>query len=524
MNERISLPCLHGLSPNPRRLSLRVGMLALLCCLAAPVSGYAQETTEPGLPEDITEPGYAEEIAEPDYTDESTGNIEAPEVDLTPAPDRARITIDDSTPGAGFEKITLTTGKAAVVELPREARDILVANPAIADARVRTARQIYIIGGAVGTTSALFFDEAGEQILNLEINVALDLSAVTAALRTHLPDNELRAEALGANLTLSGRVPNLAASNRAISIARRFVSADENIVNLLTIEGDEQVMLRVRIAEMRRNVTKQLGINLAGDIRFGGGSSFGVSTDNKFNIAGGLAGGLTAGGLTDSDGIKVGGNLNGLLEALERDGLVRLLAEPNLTAVSGESARFLAGGEFPVTTGRDENGIATVEFKPFGVGLGFTPVVLSDGRISLRMSTEVSELTGTFGELDIPGLSVRRAETTVELPSGGSLVIGGLLQNDIRRSVDGIPGLKDIPVLGALFRSNDFQNNETELVIVVTPYLVSPAREEALLLPSDGFAPAGDFDSYLLGRISGVYKRRAGAETSLQGPYGFIME
>jgi pilus assembly protein CpaC len=291
---------------------------------------------------------------------------------------------------------------------------------------------------------------------------------------------------------------------------------------------------------MQRSVIKQLGINLFGALNHGGGNTARFGTSNQFNVAGSLLGGLSAGvnrtvpgpGLDPfgpNGGVSISSNsISGVLQALERNGLVRVLAEPNLTAVSGESAKFLAGGEFPVPAGVDTQGNIKIEFKPFGVGLGFTPVVLSDGRINLRLSTEVSQISNeqsvTLQNLVVPGLSVRRAETSVELPSGGSLVIAGLLQNDIQKSIDGIPGLKDIPVLGALFRSSDFQNNETELVIVVTPYLVNAVNEDQLRLPTDGFTPASDFDSYFLGQLHGVYKRKATPGTSLQGPFGYIME
>lgn len=497
MNERLSYRFGNSVGIRSRQLARLIAIGALAAFISQPTTAGAAETN---------------------------GTIEAPQVRQAPAPGKARIVIDDLESGAGFEKITLTAGKAAVVELPKDARDILVANPAIADARVRTPRQIYIIGAATGVTTALFYDDQGKQILNLEITVALDLSAVMAALRQNLPDNDLLVKPLGGNLTVSGRVPNLAASNRAISIARRFVAADENIVNLLTIEGDDQVMLKVKIAEMRRSVSKQLGLDIAGTLDRGGNSAFAFAKPNIFGVAGAFEGGLTASGAK----VTQDGSFTGILEAMERDGLVKTLAEPNLTAVSGEAARFLAGGEFPVPVGRDRDGNITIEFKQFGVGLGFTPVVLSDGRISIRMSTEVSQLAGesgiTIGGLTIPGISVRRAETTVELASGGSLVIGGLLQNDIRKSIDGIPGLKEIPILGILFRSNDFLNEETELVIIVTPYLVNAVAEDKLRLPTDGFAPASDFDTYLLGRMSGIYKRQPAANVSLQGPYGYILE
>lgn len=463
----------------------------------------------------------------------------APPVTMKIDGSKVRIMADDPETAASRHQIKLERGKAAIVELPRDARDILVSDPAIADARVRTPRQIYVIGTAIGATNMIFFDENGGQILNLELLVQLDAKGAAAALARHFPDNPLQVESLNNNLAISGRVPNAAASERALAIVRRFVDKPENVVNLLAVEGDDQVLLKVRVAEMQRSVIKQLGINLFGTLNRGGGSIFRGGTNNQFNVAGSLLGGLTAGANKTVPGpgvqpFPMGGvgiasnSISGVLQAFERNGLVRVLAEPNLTAVSGESAKFLAGGEFPIPTGIDNQGNIKIEFKPFGVGLGFTPVVLSDGRINLRLSTEVSQISNeqsvTLSSLVVPGLSVRRAETSVELPSGGSLVIAGLLQSDIQKSIDGIPGLKDVPILGSLFRSNDFQNNETELIIVVTPYLVRAVSEDQISLPTDGFTPAGDFDTYFLGRLTGVYKRSPKPGTSLQGPYGYIME
>lgn len=241
-----------------------------------------------------------------------------------------------------------------------------------------------------------------------------------------------------------------------------------------------------------------------------------------------------------------GTRLGATLTALERIGLVRTLAEPNITAISGESAQFLAGGEFPVPVGRDRDGNITIEFKPFGVGLGFTPVVLSEGRISLRISTEVSELSnegaislgatpqfdgqgnviGTTGGLTIPALSVNRTQTTVELPSGGSLVIAGLIKEETRQAMDSVPGIDRLPVLGALFRSRDFANNETELVVLVTPYLVDPANPGALEEPGEGFVAASMASNIVLGRLNRVYAA-PGAQVDRRGwtgPVGFVLE
>ena len=241
--------------------------------------------------------------------------------------------------------------------------------------------------------------------------------------------------------------------------------------------------------------------------------------------------------------LNQGNSVEAIIKAFERSGLIRTLAEPNLTAVSGESAKFLAGGEFPVPVARDRDGNVQIEFKPFGVGLGFTPVVLSEGRISLRISTEVSEITGensfvsqgglgVDGDGDliqipgitIPGLRVRRAETTVELPSGGSMVIAGLLQQTMRQNLDGIPGLKNLPILGTLFQSRDFQSGETELVVIVTPYLVEATSPKNLAGPTDGFVAASDAEAILLSRLNAVYgSKGATPQGSLKGPVGFIV-
>jgi pilus assembly protein CpaC len=304
---------------------------------------------------------------------------------------------------------------------------------------------------------------------------------------------------------------------------------------------------------MQRSIVKQLGVNLAGDVSFGelDAGKFptkgGFAVDNTFGVAGSALGGVagnigysnTVGGIAQS-AISAG------INALERVGVLRTLAEPNLTAISGESAKFLAGGEFPVPVAQDQGKIG-VEFKPFGVGLGFTPVVLSEGRISLQVSTEVSELSqqGAFStgsgsytdpttgqtvvgqSLTIPSLKVRRAETTVELPSGGSLVIAGLIQEQTKQSLDGVPGAKDLPILGALFRSRDFQNDETELVVIVTPYLVDPTDPQNLRSPDRGYVTARDARTVFFGKLNDVYAVPGSAADKTpppKGASGFIID
>ena len=339
-------------------------------------------------------------------------------------------------------------------------------------------------------------------------------------------------------------------------------------------------MLEVRIVEMQRNVVKQLGINLTGNA--GGGNlanlvqqqffdedgfpildatgqtvegvgsglpftfTNSVTSANGFNVAGSALGGLN---VNTGFNNYVGGNLQssvGLaIDALERIGVVRTLAEPNITAVSGEAAKFLAGGEFPVPVGQDNNGRITIEFKPFGVGLGFTPVVLSEGNISLKVSTEVSELTSqgafqgqsvagldddgnviTAQTITIPALSVRRAESTIELPSGSSMMMAGLIQSRTRQSLDQLPGIKKLPILGALFQSRDFVNEETELVVIVTPYLVDPTKKKNLRTPADGFANSADPKTIFFGKLNAMYgdPEQEVDSAAYRAPVGFVEE
>jgi pilus assembly protein CpaC len=484
--------------------------------------------------------------------------------------------------------VKLALNRSLVVDLPRDARDILVSNPAIADAVIRTSRRIYLTGIAVGQANIIVFDKSGRQIVTLDLEVERDNSLLQTMLQRLIPDSDIAVEVVSDNIVLSGTVKNAGDSRKAQDIANIFANGGANaqpapstgasagggagagnavavsvgpaaptptsaVVNLLTIEGEDQVHLKVTVAEVNRNSIKQLGVdwdaqNLSvGNILFSGVGPLGTFTNNALTVNGPLGNSLTGAQIGDYTTPKIGGEagksinaqhlLGATLQALERNGLFRILAEPTLTAISGETASFLAGGEFPVPTGTSCSGPnggppcqLSVEFKPFGVSLSFTPVVLSEGRISLRVKTEVSELTqegavqiqGTV----IPALKVRRAETTMELPSGGAMVMGGLLRDDVRQSIGGLPGLTKLPVLGALFRSRDFQRSETELVIMVTPYLVKPVPLSALARPDDGFAPPSDPASIFLGRLNRVYgvKGQPAPAGSYQGRYGFILE
>ncbi len=477
--------------------------------------------------------------------------VAAADVSLSAARAQDVVTLTGDT---AHRPLKLGLDKSVIVDLPRDARDILVSNPEIADAVIRTSRRIYITGVAVGQSNIIVFDRAGNQVVSLDLVVERDTAALADLLRRLIPGSDVKVEIINDNIALSGSVRNAADGRRAQDIADIFANGGSNsnagksqsasqggssasgdtksqVINLLTMEGEDQVHLKVTVAEVQRNIVKQLGIEMSGDIQVGNFSTCAASgtcstTGNPYG-ANGSAQGDNSLTLGYSDGTS---SLSATLRALEQTGMVKTLAEPTLTAISGETASFLAGGEYPVPTGKDSSGNVTIEFKPYGVALGFTPVVLSEGRISLRVKTEVSSLTSdgsvTINGTTVSALKVRRAESTLELPSGGSLVLGGMLQDNISQSIAKFPGLGDLPVLGPLFRSRDFQRNETELVIIITPYLVKPVAPSALARPDDGYSTAGDAQANFLGDINRVYGAE-GAKAPVgnyQGNYGFIIQ
>ena len=448
--------------------------------------------------------------------------------------------------GTTPRRVTLALNKAAVVELDIDARDVVVANPEIVDAVVRTPKRIFIMSLKIGQTNVIFLDGQGKQIATLEVFVGSDVAELNDQIARQLKGAKVRVEALNDNVILNGTVTSPQQAAQAQEMATRFAGAATKVVNALSLEQASQVLIKVRVAEMSRTIAKQLGVNVTAAVGSLNGTPIFASTDNQFSLLGRA--------LSNLSGARIGSvgfdclvnalvlgcdpnpnNVQGVVQALEDIGLVHTLAEPNLTAVSGESAKFLAGGEFPVPISRDRDGNITVEFKQFGVGLAFTPVVLDKGHISLMVSTEVSELTnagafkmagtGITDGLTIPALAVRRAETTVELPSGGSLVIGGLLQQQTKQNINGFPGLKDLPVLGALFRSRDFMNSETELVVMVTAYLVDPVAEARLTRPDSGYVTPTDLETVLLGRLNSVYGKNAVQQANApKNTVGYIVE
>lgn len=433
------------------------------------------------------------------------------------------------------KSIVLPFSKSTVVELPVPMMDVIVSNPDIVEAMVHTAHRTVLIGKKTGQTNVYFYGNDGQEVLSLEIRVERDIAGLKSLISQHAADSNVEVQAVNNNLLLTGNVANAAAADRVAAIATMWL--DENtdgaskgeVVNLMSVDGKDQVLLKVRMVEMQRSVSKQIGISLnaIGNL---GDSSVSLLSSNALTTGAGLSGAFdwNLGGALD--------RLTGAFDALERVGLIRTLAEPTLAAISGETANFLVGGEFPLLTNVfiDENGRTQreFEFKPYGVALGFTPVVLSEGRISLNISTEVSEPTteGSFEtggiSSDILGLRIRRANTVVELPAGGSLVIAGLIREEARQSVDGTPGLKDIPGLGAAFRSREELTTQTELVIIVTPYLVDPTHPDNLQTPLDSFVPANDKDALLLGRLNTVYGDKANNinNQSLNGPFGHVVD
>ncbi len=429
--------------------------------------------------------------------------------------------------GAKFLRIGLN--KSMVIRLPGQARDVLVGNPEIVEVVVRTQDTAYLFARAPGQSNAYFFDADGRQILALDIEITQDMAALNQLIQRTIPGTQITADTIGENVVLGGVANNAAEAKTAFDLAARFAGDEKKVMSTVAITGKDQVMLRVRVAEVQRDVLKAFGIDFDQLMFKAGNLAVNAFTFNPFTLGTGLgSGGLVNPSLETGSNTKV----DAVIRAMERDGLVRTLAEPTLTAVSGESAKFLAGGEFPVvvgTTNQDGRDVLKIEFKPFGVGLGFTPVVLSEGRISLRVSTEVSELSPensvSLGSGTIPGLKVRRAETTLELPSGGSMVLAGLIQEKTRQDINGVPGLKDLPVLGTLFRSRDFQSNQTELVVIVTPYVVDAVNEKHLATPLDRLNIAQDRQTILFGRLHKVYGVAGQApKGGYHGSVGFIVE
>ena len=403
-----------------------------------------------------------------------------------------------STQGTSRE-VTATTGSISIarhqgrlVRLTRPATSVFIANPEIADVSVKSARMVYVFGKAPGKTTLFAVDRNENVVADLDVVITHDLEALRESIQSLLPaGGPVDVSSVDGAIVLSGSVATATDAENVNRLAARFIGENEEVINRLAVTAPNQVNLRVRISEMSRSTIRQLGLNFditKGDFSFTSGTNF---LQNPNALAGvgnfALSGAQFGAGLFSGVGIG-GATVNALFDALEEIGVVKTLAEPNLTALSGETASFLAGGEFPIPVAQDNNTI-TVEFKQFGVSLSFTPTVLSKRRISMKVRPEVSQISNegavTIGGINISALTTRRAETTIELGSGQSFAIAGLLQDNMQDKVRQMPYLSDIPILGELFKSEEFQHNESELIIIVTPYVVKPMARRDVPLPTD---------------------------------------
>lgn len=435
--------------------------------------------------------------------------------------------------------IVLEVRKGKVIRLPRPAATVFVADPEIADVQAQSPTIVYLFGRRAGTTSLYAVDENDQLLVRSGITVQHNLSGLERAIDQLMPGNSIELSSVDGSIVLDGSVASPTEAQEVRELAARFLGSEETLLNRVRVSAPTQVHLRVQVAEVSREVIKEFGINWealfdVGDFTFGFATGRDIingtgSIPRAPSNAGGSAPGSVFGNYTGD-----GDSISAALDALAEEGLVSILAEPNLTALSGETASFLAGGEFPIPVASKDDEIK-IEFKEFGISLAFTPTVLSRNRISLRVRPEVSELTDngaiTIAGLTIPALATRRAETTVELGSGQSFMIGGLLASDVQNAVSKFPGLGDLPVLGTLFRSQRFQRNESELVIMVTPYLVRPISEPRIVArPTDGYKAPNDVERILEGRLHSAQIQpgrpapAAQPAQRLAGPVGFVLE
>jgi pilus assembly protein CpaC len=423
--------------------------------------------------------------------------------------------------------IQLEVRKGRIIRLERPAAAVFVADPDTADVQVHSPSLVYLLGRRAGTTSLYAVDERDRVLLRRDVVVTHNLNGLRAVMRHIAPQDRPEVASIDGGIVLDGAVADPRTAQDLREAASRYLGQDEALVNRMTVSAPTQVNLRVRVAEISREAFRLFGFNWEallspGDFVFGlatgrpllGASGLGSRFIDSAGTAGAISGSYHSGNV----------DIDGVVDALEREGFVNVLAEPNLTALSGETASFLAGGEFPVPVGVDDDEIK-IEFKQFGVSLAFTPTVLGPDRISLRVRPEVSELTDNgaikLNGLEIPALATRRAETTVELGSGQSFAIGGLISNATRSNIEQLPGLGSLPVLGALFRSSNFRRQESELVIIATPYLVRPAETATLAVPNAAFRAPTDLERILQGRVAVA---TAAGLSRLAGPAGFTLD
>lgn len=456
---------------------------------------------------------------------------------------------------AAASTLNIPVSRAELLTFPRDMSEVIVANPEIADVHNHGTTKLSVIGKRMGQTNVRVIDKEGKVLGSYDVIVGYDLPSIRKALKQFMPYESIGVEMVNTNLALTGKVSSAEVVNTAIKIVKEFVKSsdasargaasaskeedpDEGILNLLEVTSGQQVMLRVRVGEVNRGALKRLGIewsNFANSGNFNGrifkdtgAERFQTETTGTYLVdptetASYLGLGYASSALT----------ISALLKALEQDDLFKLLAEPNLVAVSGQEAEFLAGGEIPIPVPQSSSGGTpqiTIEYKPFGVAIKFKPFVLSENRLRLEVEPEVSELDNAIAinvsGFSVPGLTTRRAKTTIEMAPGESFMIAGLIKDQSQSTVQSVPGVKELPILGALFRSTDFQRNETELVIAVTPYLVDPVRSSDIKMPTDNFAPASQMDMIFYGALGKMSKSTItrSQTPTLEGPVGFMVE
>ena len=440
--------------------------------------------------------------------------------------------------GAPSSALNVPMNRAVVIESDSPFAELSIANPGIADISSLSDRTIYVLGKEPGRTTLTLLGANGRLITNVEVHVTPDIAEFKERLEQILPGENIEVRTANDGIVLSGTVSSISRLDRALELANRY--APERVSNLMTVGGTQQVMLKVRFAEMQRSVSKSLssslalqGVGLGGDLGVSGGTN---ALTTSTNIASALSGTSTTSG-EDNGAFLFGFNAGGievgiLLEALESRGVVRTLAEPNLTALSGQEAKFLAGGEYPVPVSQDSGSIS-IEYKPFGVEMAFTPRVIDGDLINIELSASVSSIDPSNGftsdGFTVDAFRRRETSTTVEMRDGESFAIAGLLSDDFTDLNGQVPWIGDVPILGALFRSAEYARNQTELVIIVTPHLVTPTRGEALALPTDRVQPPTERDLFLFGRVAAENAPTTGgagevARQDFSGSYGYVLD
>ena len=454
---------------------------------------------------------------------------------LVPAPVGASEAEIDMTNPQQARSLRLGLQKSAVLKLPTAVKDVIVGNPGLVDVVLKNRNTAYLFARQAGQTNVFFLDASGQQILQLDLEVTVDTKALKALLERSLPGSAITVDSTGSNIVLKGTVADAQQGKTAQDLAERFISTyggttsgtSTPVLNLLKIAEGNQVMLKVRVVELKRTVLKQLGINLdgsitAGTFKFDWKNTTYADTDSKILDGTGVIPGIT--------GAPV--NITATIRALESNGLATVLADRTLTAVSGAPASFHAGGEYPYSSCTRNTTTQLLDcslvFQPYGITLDFTPTVLSQGRIALNIFTEVSDLAvNPYQSNGQPVIDLRNAQTSIELPSGGSMMLAGLIKNVSLQQIDNTPGLRSLPILGALFSSQSFQRNQSELVVLVTPYIVGATNADDLATPIDHYNNATDLQQLFLGRLNKVYgPPGSGAAPSgaYHGDIGHIIE